>query len=68
MRENHTAVFALVLGEGSRSFGVQLEALRGGCVLNRMRLRFHAGTLFIAADRASAGKQRVKIANGCTRS
>jgi len=68
MSENHTTVFALVLGQGGHAFGMQLEALRGSGVLNRMRCCFHAGTLFIAADRASADKQRVKIANGCTRS
>jgi hypothetical protein len=68
MSENHSAVFALVLGQGGYAFGVQLEALRGGGVLNRRKFCFHAATLFIAADRASAGKQRVKIAKGCTRS
>jgi hypothetical protein len=68
MSENHSAVFALVLGQGGHASGVQLEALRGSDVLNRMRRCFHAGTLFTVTDRASAGKQRVKIAKGCTRS
>jgi hypothetical protein len=68
MSENHTAVFALVLGQGGYAFGVQLEALCGSGVLNRRRFCFHAGTLFIEVDPASAGKQRVKIAKGCTRS
>ena len=68
MGENHTAVFALVLGEGGHAFSVQLEALRGTDVLNRMRFCFHACTLFIVIDPASVGKLRAKIANGCTRS
>jgi hypothetical protein len=68
MGENHAAIFSLVLSQGGCAFSVQLEALCGGGVLNRMRFCFHACTLFIVIDPASVGKQRVKIANGCIRS